>query len=122
MTHREIIAWLQENDQLQLEQLWCRADQTRRQWVGDAVHLRGLVEFSNVCERQCSYCGLRAANKRLPRYRMSIDEIMQCAHSAVKYGYGTVVLQSGEDWALLSELDDYMHKLVKAVQGILFGM
>ena len=97
MDHDEILHWLTETGEAALEQLWRRADQTRRRHVGDAVHLRGLVEFSNHCSRQCGYCGIRAGNTRLARYRMSAGEILACARLAARLGYGTVVLQSGED-------------------------
>jgi biotin synthase len=97
MDHDEILSWLAETDVNTLETLWRRADETRRRHVGDAVHLRGLVEFSNHCARQCGYCGIRAGNPALVRYRMSADEILECARLAVRLGYGTVVLQSGED-------------------------
>jgi biotin synthase len=97
MYHREIIAWLRETDETRLTQLWQRADDTRRQYVGGEVHLRGLVELSNHCVRLCGYCGLRVENHNLQRYRLSDDEIMDCASKAVAFGYGTVVLQSGED-------------------------
>ena len=93
----EITAWLREPDEARLADLWQRADQTRQQAVGGQVHLRGLVELSNHCVRLCGYCGLRAENGKLARYRMSQDEVMACAHQAVAFGYGTVVLQSGED-------------------------
>jgi len=102
--HRtEILAWLQEEDPRRLEELWRRADQTRRRHVGDAVHLRGLVEISNHCARQCAYCGLRAGNRPLERYRMSFEEILDSARQAVAFGYGTVVLQAGEDFQLSRE-------------------
>jgi len=97
MDHSEILKWLTETDGGALEELWRRADETRRRHVGDAVHLRGLVEFSNHCARQCEYCGIRAGNTRLARYRMSAGEILECARLAGRLGYGTVVLQSGED-------------------------
>jgi biotin synthase len=97
MTRETSEQWLRETDEARLEELWRQADATRRQHVGDAVHLRGLVEFSNVCVRQCAYCGLRAGNRALTRYRMSAAEILECARQAVEFGYGTVVLQSGED-------------------------
>jgi biotin synthase len=77
--------------------LWAMADQVRRENVGQEVHLRGLVEISNHCARQCAYCGLFAGNRQLPRYRMTLDEILACAHKAVALGYGTLVMQSGED-------------------------
>jgi biotin synthase len=95
-----ILAWLREEDEARLEELWTRADAIRRARVGDEVHLRGLVEFSNYCIRQCGYCGLRAGNTALSRYRLSADEIMACVREIVSYNYGTVVLQSGEDYGV----------------------
>jgi len=67
------------------------------------VHLRGLIELSNCCVRLCTYCGLRAANQRLTRYRMNEAEVMACVGEAVGFGYGTVVLQAGEDPGLTRE-------------------
>ncbi|HVP13346.1 MAG TPA: [FeFe] hydrogenase H-cluster radical SAM maturase HydE [Phycisphaerae bacterium] len=97
MNRNETAQWLREGDEHRLEELWQRADAQRRRYVGDEVYLRGLIEFSNYCARLCCYCGLRAENPRLRRYRMTADEIMACARQAVEFGYGTVVLQSGED-------------------------
>ena len=97
LQHPEITEWLRETDESRLAELWHRADQTRRQFVGDEVHLRGLVELSNICIRMCGYCGLRMGNDRLSRYRMTQEEIFECAQQAADFGYGTVVLQAGED-------------------------
>jgi biotin synthase len=95
-----ILNWLRETDAACLADLWRLADQTRHNYVGDGVHLRGLVELSNQCVRLCGYCGLRADNRALQRYCLSDEEIMACARQAVAYGYGTVVFQSGESPAL----------------------
>jgi biotin synthase len=103
MTYEEILAWLRESNPARLGDLWQRADMTRQQHVGGDVHLRGLVELSNHCVRLCAYCGLRAPNTGLERYRMTEDEVLECVHRAVDYGYGTVVLQSGEDPGLTAE-------------------
>lgn len=73
------------------------ADKIRRKNVGDTVHLRAIIEFSNICKRQCIYCGLNRENKNLPRFRMNRDEILEVAKEAVAAGYRTIVLQSGED-------------------------
>ncbi len=99
----EIAGWLRESDPRRLEALWRRADRVRQQNVGAQVHLRGLIEFSNYCVRRCAYCGLRAPNRRIERYRMPPDEILECVHQAVAFGYGTVVLQSGEDLAVTTD-------------------
>ncbi len=96
----EIRTWLQETDESRLEELWRRADVVRRESVGDEVHLRGLVEISNRCVRRCGYCGLHAGNRKLTRYAMTPGEILDCVRQAVRFGYGTVVLQSGEDAGL----------------------
>jgi len=77
--------------------LFAEADRVRRQHMGEEVHLRGLIEFSNVCAKHCLYCGIRASNARLKRYRLSKEEIMACAAKAKDLDYPTVVLQSGED-------------------------
>jgi biotin synthase len=92
-----ILQWLKETDEEALELLWQRADAVRKATVGDEVHLRGLVEIGNYCVRQCAYCGISACASVLPRYRMSAEEIIACAMRAEELGYGTVVLQSGED-------------------------
>ena len=109
----EIAAWLHETDPARLAELWRRADDTRQKYVGGEVHLRGLIELSNCCIRLCAYCGLRAENRALERYRMSESEILQCVHQAVEYGYGTVVLQSGEDPGITA---DWMTGLVRRIK------
>ncbi len=100
LSRASILAWLREDDPARLERLWAAANEVRRRHVGDEVHLRGLIEISNHCVRACGYCGLRATNREIERYRMSADEILACAHNAEDWGWGTVVLQSGEDYGL----------------------
>jgi len=112
MNQKEVLLWLKEKDQGRLEELWHRGDTARRENVGDEVHLRGLIEISNYCARQCGYCGLRAGNKELERYRMKAEEIMACVEEAERYGYGTVVLQSGEDDGIETEwLASMVHRI-----------
>jgi biotin synthase len=92
-----VLGWLRERDAGRLETLWSLADRTRRRHVGDEIHLRGLLEISNHCRRSCLYCGLRAANTAVQRYRMDAQTIIAGARDAAERGYGTVVLQAGED-------------------------
>ncbi|MFH0753906.1 MAG: [FeFe] hydrogenase H-cluster radical SAM maturase HydE [Candidatus Omnitrophota bacterium] len=77
--------------------LYGEADRVRRLHVGNAVHLRGLVEISNACGRDCCYCGLRRSNHDISRYRMNIDEIFSAAKEAASFGFKSLVLQSGEN-------------------------
>jgi biotin synthase len=109
----DIRDWLSETRTDRLEQLWTMADRTRREHVGDDVHLRGLIELGNHCIRRCGYCGINATHTALPRYRMTREEILACARQAVTYGYGTVVLQAGEDPAITG---DWMAELIRAIK------
>jgi biotin synthase len=97
VTRNEILRWLREDDPRRLSKLYSEADRVRAENVGDGVHLRGLIEISNCCTRSCGYCGLRAPNRAIRRYRMEPADILECVRAASFLGYGTVVVQSGED-------------------------
>ncbi len=114
MTRQEIETWLREEDEEILSELWERADRVRSETVGEEVHLRGLIEFSNHCERNCTYCGIRKGNRRLSRYRMSTEEILECAQLARRLGYGTVVLQSGQDEQFPAE---WLAEVIREIKG-----
>lgn len=79
------------------DELYRRADEVRREAVGDDVHLRGLIEFSNICRNDCLYCGIRRGNRQVQRYRMTEEELVETAKRAADLGFQTIVLQSGED-------------------------
>ena len=79
------------------DELYRQADEVRREAVGDDVHLRGLIEFSNICRNDCLYCGIRRGNRQVQRYRMTEDELVETATRAAALGFQTIVLQSGED-------------------------
>lgn len=91
----EIIGLL--NSRTNTGDLFAAADLVRRKFVGADVHLRGLIEFSNICKNNCLYCGLRRDNKSLERYRIDKNTILALAKHAKSMGVKTVVLQSGED-------------------------
>ena len=109
-----ILTGLREKDPSRLQSLWQAADETRRSHVGDEVHLRGLVEISNYCRRQCAYCGIRAGNRGVVRYRMTQREIVDCARHAKSLGFGTVVLQAGEDMGLTGA---WVSELLRAIKS-----
>lgn len=77
--------------------LFSLADKVRRSVYGDAVYIRGLIEFSNFCKNNCYYCGIRAGNTGATRYRLSPEEILSCCKEGYRLGMRTFVLQSGED-------------------------
>jgi biotin synthase len=114
LAFEQVLGWLREEDPARLESLWREADATRRRFVGQEVHLRGLLEISNHCVRQCAYCGLRAGHRELGRYRMTFEEVLAAARQAVGFGYGTVVLQAGEDPVLTGS---WVADLVRAIKS-----
>ena len=77
--------------------LYKRAFEVRKQHYGTDVYMRGLIEFTNYCKNNCYYCGLRAGNKNVERYRLTPDEIYACADEGYALGFRTFVLQGGED-------------------------
>lgn len=110
LTRSEIVNIL--SDDSKNDWLFSYADKVRKENVGDEVHLRGLIEFSNICHCQCKYCGLRSPNKNISRYRILKDEIIEYSKNAVDMGYRTIVLQSGEDEYYTKE------RLVEIIKGI----
>jgi biotin synthase len=112
MKRSNILFWLLEEGESRLDSLWAEADRVRKEHVGDEVHLRGLIELSSHCRRDCHYCGIRAS-RRIERYRMTEDEVMDCVRVAQRLEYGTVVLQSGEDFALTR---DFITRLVRRIK------
>lgn len=109
----DIIHLLSLNNVNQINSLYKKADQIRKQFCGDEVHLRGIIEFSNFCERDCLYCGLRISNDSLPRYRMTKEEILKTCDYIVKAKIKTIVLQSGED-SLITK--DFITDIIKSIK------
>ena len=113
LDRNDILDWLRLDDERRLTELQRQADVVRRSNVGDAVHLRGLLEISNHCIRSCHYCGLRAPHTQLRRYRLTDHEILDSAKLAVKRGYGTVVMQSGYDPAIEA---DWLARVIRRIK------
>jgi biotin synthase len=115
MTKKEIVDYLKSNNS---ESLFFEADKVRKASVGDDVHIRGIIEFSSFCRRDCLYCGLRKSNNKLVRYRLSLDEIMQSVEKAKLFNYQTIVLQSGEDeYFTTKDLFNLIEKIRKIYNG-----
>lgn len=80
-----------------LELLRARAEAVRKEHYGNAVYIRGLIEFTNYCRNNCYYCGIRRDNEKADRYRLSAKDIMDCCKTGYELGFRTFVLQGGED-------------------------
>lgn len=97
LSKEEIIYLLELSDFRNTRRLFERADEVRKHFCGDEVHLRGIIEISNNCEQECLYCGLRKSNEQIERYRMNPDEVIETAKVVANIGIRTIILQSGED-------------------------
>ena len=111
LSKSEIVSILSTNDYD--NELFTAADSVRKEFVGDAVYLRGLVEFTNFCRCNCLYCGIRAENNHTLRYRMSESEILSVAKQAIDFGYKTIVLQGGEDCFFSAK---YLGDIIKKIK------
>lgn len=95
-TKENIIKLLEEKDQSRVQQLYDDAFRTKIDNVGNKVYLRGLVEITNICRKNCLYCGIRRDNPSNDRYEIDIEDVISAARFAYEQGYGSMVIQGGE--------------------------
>ncbi|AIY84728.1 MAG: [FeFe] hydrogenase H-cluster radical SAM maturase HydE [Clostridium baratii] len=112
-TREELLYILDNITDEECEYLREKANDIRMQNYGNKVYMRGLIEFTNYCKRDCMYCGIRKSNKNADRYRLTFDEIIQCADIGDKLGYKTYVLQGGEDAYFT---DERMIEIIKEIK------
>jgi biotin synthase len=93
---REEIITLLEASGEEKQELFKKANEIKLQELGKRVHFRGLVEFSNICGKDCYYCGIRKSNREVQRYNVSDGQILDAARFAHMNGYGSFVMQAGE--------------------------
>ena len=114
MNKDQAVNWINNSVNEINSELFDLANKTREKHVGSKVHLRGLIEFSNVCSNNCKYCGLRLDNKNIERYNLTFDDILYSANIAKQLGYKTLVLQSGENQAYpMKQMKEIISELKK---------
>ena len=111
-TKEEFISLINCDQQAQTY-LMEKANQVRKENYGNDIYLRGLIEFSNYCKQDCYYCGIRKSNTNCQRYRLTLDEIMECCKEGYDLGFRTFVLQSGEDPYFT---DDRMAEIISTIR------
>ncbi len=112
-TFRQAAELLQARGKKQKE-LHKRAAMLRDKIVSNNVYFRGIIEFSNICNNDCLYCGIRRSNDGLRRYSMTKEEILDCAGFCDDAGYGSVVLQSGE--LRSEEFTDFVEDIIVKIK------
>ncbi len=112
-TEEELLYLLENIDDNSKAFLINKAHETRIKNYGNKVYMRGLIELTSFCKKDCLYCGLRRNNKKAERYRLSIDEVLECVRKGDKLGYKTFVLQGGEDSYFT---DDKVVEIIKAIK------
>lgn len=115
---QELTALLKDDDGDLMMYLFKIADKVTKELFRNEIHIRGIIEFSNYCRCDCIYCGLNCKNKRIKRYRMMPEEIIDTATEAIEAGYKTLVLQSGEDLWYTCEKISWIIKEIKALGDI----
>jgi len=73
------------------------ARDTLEESYGNRIFIRGLIELTNYCKRDCFYCGIRCGNQKADRYRLTEEDVLSCCHKGHKLGFRTFVIQGGED-------------------------
>ncbi|MBQ8753527.1 MAG: [Lentisphaeria bacterium] len=123
ISREEILFVLSCSDRESLKEIFSAAYAVKLREVGRKVHLRGLVEISNICTKNCFYCGIRRGNSAVSRYALSQEEILECARLTQKFEYGSLVLQAGErcDAAFVDFIEDTLRK-IKALPGFELGI
>ncbi|MGI6394914.1 MAG: [FeFe] hydrogenase H-cluster radical SAM maturase HydE [bacterium] len=96
LNKEEIVALLSITDKKEISALFEAAYREKIRHSGKKVFFRGIIEFSNICTKNCFYCGIRRGSKGTPRYSLTLEEIVEAAKFAYEQQYGSVVLQSGE--------------------------
>jgi biotin synthase len=115
LTPKELRALFEMHQPNELKVLYEVANNVRQREHGNASCVHGILEFSNYCQMNCHYCGIRN-NRAINRYRMTVDEIVAAAKYAIdKYGFKAFVLQSGEDYWYT---DDILETLVKSIRSL----
>lgn len=100
-----------EGDEQKL--LHARSREVAEAVIGKKVFFRGLVEFSNICTKDCLYCGIRKGNRDAERYMLDDEAILDAARFAWENRYGSMVLQAGErsDDTFVTRIGELLKKI-----------
>lgn len=117
-TKQDLITMLNADEEDQI-MLFKKSREITDSLIGKKVHLRGLIEYSNVCIKDCLYCGIRKSNKNIERYTLSDEDVIQCAIYALENNYGSIAIQAGErtDPLFISKITYLLKEIKKLSNG-----
>ncbi len=119
MNKQDMISMLSITDPVELDKLFKQAYEVKKQTVGTNVYFRGIIELSNICTKNCFYCGIRRDNTEVERYMMTFEEAVEAALWSHQQGYGSIVIQSGErsDSEFTDFIDSLLFEIHKRTNG-----
>ena len=110
----ELRLLLEVEDEAVLEQIFQEAYRIKLKYIGNKVYFRGIIEFSNICAKDCLYCGIRKSNKNVERFKMAEDDIVKSALWTYENDYGSLVIQGGEIES--PEHSSFIERIVKRIK------
>ena len=119
LNREDLVYLLSLKEREEILRLYERAYEVKLKYVGNKVYFRGLIEFSNICTKDCFYCGIRKSNRNVARYQMSEEDILEGARFAYESQYGSLVLQSGERSD--AQFTAFIEKIVRAIKALSGG-
>jgi len=126
-SHDDIVFLLSLEDDEHVSKVLKHARDVANKYVGKKVYLRGLIEISNICSKNCYYCGIRKDNSKIHRYVLSKDEIEKSIVNTYEHGYGSIVIQAGENTdanfiTLVEDCIRFAHTLSNSTLGITLSL
>ena len=119
LTKEELLYLMNIEDEKELAEFFNSAHKLRCSKLGDKIYLRGIIEFSNFCQKNCYYCGIRNSNQNIQRFKMDKEEILESARWIYKNNYASIVLQSGERSD--DEYINYVSDLLREIKDLSNG-
>jgi len=117
--NKESIITLLNAEGIDKDILFAKAAEIKQEYVGNQVHLRGLIELTNKCTKNCYYCGIGSSNKKVQRYTVPMPEVENAIKFTYDSGYGSVVIQTGElqNESFIKQIEDILHSINKIGNG-----
>jgi biotin synthase len=121
LTREDLIHLLSTKEEKEKFALYRKAYQVKKEHCGNVVYLRGLIEYSNICRKDCHYCGIRKSNEKVERYTLNSEEVLDRAMMAWRRDFGSIVIQTGErtDKVFIDGLTKLIREIRERTEGTL---